>query len=250
MNTPETNSNEVNVRLRTAVNSVEVPPFLEAKIRNQIRIQAQPRVWFKLKLATAGIALALFLGTGIAFQLGHLRMTAESQESYFASISTTITALMQVGLGDHVHCAFFRKFPKTAPAVEQMETSLGPEYKELVAVVQRHVPAEYRLVLGHNCRYHQRRFVHLVLKNESQLMSLIITAKQDGESFDVEGVLPDLVQSGVPLYQSGVQRFQIAAMETSDHFVYFISDLPGKDNMALMQAMAPELQRFLTSLEG
>lgn len=250
MNTPETNSNLANERLKAAVKSVEVPPFLETKIRSRIRAEQQPRFGFVLKSAVAGAALAGVLALGTAYRLGDLRVTAGSQESYIATISAQVAALMQVGLGDHVHCAFFRKYPQAPPPVEEIESALGPEYRDVAEVVERHVPREYRLVMGHTCRYHQRRFVHLILKGDSRLLSLVLTEKRAGESFDSEGLLPELVHQGIPLYQSGVQRFQIAAMETPGHLVYFISDLPAGDNRELMQAMAPELQRLLANLEG
>jgi hypothetical protein len=131
-----------------------------------------------------------------------------------------------------------------------MESSLGPKYQELAPLVKRHVPADYKLVLGHECRYHKRRFVHLSMQGESRLLSLIITAKRDGESFDVEGILPDLVHSGIPLYTSGADRFKIAAMETDAFLVYFVSDLPAGENVELMRAMASDLHAFLGGLQG
>jgi hypothetical protein len=201
-------------------------------------------------LAVAGAAAALALSAGISYQLGSLRFTTGAQESYIASVSTHIATLMRVGLGDHLHCAFFRKFPQQAPASEEMESKLGPEYKELVPVVRQFVPAEFKLVLGHQCRYQGRQFVHLSLKNGEGLLSLVITKKRDGESFDIEGALPELVQSGIPVYGSGVQRFQIAAIETGGHLVYFISDLPGTQNMDVMRAMAPSLKKILEGIEG
>lgn len=237
---------QINKRLKAAVNSVEVPPFLEAKIRRQIQDQAAApprRRW--TGLAIASVAAALFVGVGVTHQLAQILQTSRDQESFIATMSTKVVTLMRVGLGDHLHCAFFRKFPAEPPAVEEMESELGPDYKELIPVVREQVPQEYELVLGHQCRYNGRQFVHLTLKNETQLISLVITAKRPGESFDIEGVLPQLVQSGVPVYDSSTGQFQIAAMETHRHLVYFISDLPAKQNLQLMQSMVASLQTAL-----
>ena len=256
MKSPQTNSqqphNDINARLKAAVDSVDVPPFLDARIRQQIRnaaFERRLRRWWTVS-AVAATAVALTVGVGIAYQLGHLRLTVGAQESYIASISTHIATLMRVGLGDHLHCAVFRKFPSKAPAVEEMETKLGPEFKDLIPAVRQFVPEDYKLVLGHACRYQGRKFIHLSLKGDSRLLSLVITAKKDGESFQVEGILPELVQSGIPVYSSGAQRFQIAALESRDHLVYFISDLPGKQNVELMRAMAPALQQILEKSRG
>jgi len=256
MKTPLTNSekpqDDINARLRAAVNSVEVPPFLDARIRQEIRnagVGPRPRGWWTVS-ALAATAVAVIVSLGVAYQLGHLRLTVGAQESYIASISTQVATLMRVGLGDHVHCAVFRKYPSEAPPVEELETSLGQEFKDLIPVVHQFVPEDYKLVLGHACRYQGRKFIHVALRGESRLLSLVITAKKDGESFQIEGILPQLVQSGIPVYGSEVQRFQIAAMESHDHLVYFISDLPGAQNMELMRAMAPALKQILEKAQG
>jgi hypothetical protein len=230
---------------------VETPPFLEAGIRSRLRQpRPEPRSRLRLNLAAASALIALWLGAGFAYQLGYFRFTKDSQESYIAMLSTRVAKLMAVGLGDHLHCAFFRKLPKEERAVELIEEKLGPKYKEVAAVVRQNVPAHYRIVLGHTCRYRGRRFIHLALTGDSRLMSLVITAKREGETFDIAGILPELTPSGVSLHVSSAQRFEIAAMETSGHLVYFVSDMPGAGNTALMQALAPELRRVLTDLEG
>ena len=131
-----------------------------------------------------------------------------------------------------------------------MQSKLSLEYRDVVPAVRQHVPEQYKLVLGHECRYHGRRFIHLSLKNDSQLLSVIITAKKDAETFDIDGALPELVHSGIPMYSGATDRFQIAAMETSSHLVYFVSDLPREQNMQIMLAMAPSLKMILENIEG
>jgi hypothetical protein len=247
---PGMSSKQMNARLKAAVNSVEVPPFLDAKIRHNIRVpQPAPRkrwAWLTGAAAVAGLAIAGI----ITYQLRDIRQNAGEQESFIVSISSRVGTLMRVGLGDHVHCAFFRKFPSEAPAVEEMESKLGSEYKELIPVVRQRVPEEYKLVLGHECRYHGRRFIHLSLKNDDKLLSLVITAKRPGETFDIKGTLPQLVHAGIPMYTSTTDRFQVAAMETTNHLIYFISDLPAGENSQLLVAMAPEIKAILENLEG
>ncbi len=129
--------------------------------------------------------------------------------------------------------------------MEQLVEKMGPEYSGLIPIVRSNVPANYQLVMAHQCRYHGRRFVHLSLKNDSQLLSLVIARKGDGESFATEEMLPALSQSGISMYRSGVQRFQIAAFETSGNLVYFVSDMPQQQNMQMMLAMAPQIKAFL-----
>jgi len=240
--------NDFKARLRSAVASEPVPPYLESRIRAQIRSSARPRGWF-VRLASAAVAAAVCLSLGVAYQLGHLRMTVGSQESYIAAVSNQVATLMRVGLGDHIHCAVFRKYPKTPPTAEEFVHKMGPQYAGLIPIVRNEIPSDYRMMLAHQCRYHGRPFVHLSLMNDSHLISLAITRKGGGESFAIEGMLPALTASGIPMYQSDVQRFRISAFETRDYLVYFISDLPKDRNSELMLALAPQVRDFLKHQE-
>jgi len=241
------NEAEFNLRLKTAVHSVTAPSHLEARIRGQIRDGSSSRSW-AFWMFPAGAAAAACAALLVVYQLGHLRLTATSQESYIATVSAKISPMMQVGLGDHIHCSVFRKFPKTAPSIEKLEQNLGPQYRGLLPIVQHNVPADYRLMLGHQCRYHGRRFVHLSFMNDSHLLSLVIAKKGEGESFEASGLLPALAQSGIPMYQSSIQRFEMSAFESRGFMVYFVSDLPAADNSRITMAMAPAVKDLLAKL--
>lgn len=235
-------------RLRAAVKSVAAPPFLEARIRHSLRTEKPGRRWLP-RLIPAAAAVAVFAGFAVAYQLGHLRLTVSSQESYIGSVSTRIATLMRVGLGDHIHCAVFRKYPKNPPTTQDFIEKMNPQYAGLIPIVRSQVPDSYRMMLAHQCSYHRRKFVHLSLMNDSNMLSLVITRKGDGESFNTEDMLPALVQAGIPMYQSSVQRFQISAFETRDYLIYFISDLPKQQNTELMLALGPKVKDFLVSEE-
>lgn len=239
---------EATERLRHAVRSVEVPPFLEARIRNHIRTQ-KPSRWWVPRLLPVAVAAAVVVGLSIAYQLGHLRLTVRSQESYISSVSSQVATLMRVGLGDHIHCSVFRKYPTNPPTTEQFLAKINPQYSGLIPIVRSEVPDTYRMMLAHECKYHGRKFIHLSLMNDSNLLSLVITRKGEGESFKTEDMLPAFVQSGIPMYQSGTQRFQITAFETNQYLVYFISDLGKKQNTDLMLALAPRVKEFLARQE-
>jgi hypothetical protein len=239
---------EKNARLRSAVSSVPVPPFLEARIRSGIRGEESRYRWIP-RLAPFGAVFAIAGGLMIAYQLGHLRLTVRTQESYIASVSTHVATLMRVGLSDHIHCAVFRSYPKNPPTTEEFIGKMNPQYAGLIPIVRNQVPETYRMTLAHECRYHGRRFVHLSLKNDSNMLSLVIARKGDGESFSTGDLLPALVQAGIPMYQSSVQRFQMTAFETRDYLVYFISDLPKQQNTEMMLALGPPVKDFLKKLE-
>jgi hypothetical protein len=87
------------------------------------------------------------------------------------------------------------------------------------------------------------------MENDAHVLSLVITRRNPSESFAAEGLLPALVQSDIPMYQSGVQRFAMTAFETREFLVYFVSDLPQQDNSRMMLAMAPGVKGVLKAIE-
>ena len=76
-------------------------------------------------------------------------------------------AVLRVGLGDHLHCAIFRKGPEDGGAsVAQMENGSGPSFRGLLGVVNASVPAGYHIVMGHECSYLGRKYIHLTLEKD------------------------------------------------------------------------------------
>lgn len=240
---------EMRARLKSAVRNMATPPFLESRIRARVFARRRAGGWsWKLVIsaATALVCASIF----IAYQQGHFRYSRASQDSYISTIASPMPALMRVGLGDHIHCAVFRKYPKNPPSIAQFIEKMGPKYSGLIPIVRDRIPSDYKLLLAHQCGYQGRKFVHLTLRNDSHLMSLVIARKADGESFHPEQLVPALNASGLPLYNSSTQRFQIAAFETREYAVYLVSDLPQQGNTAAMVAMVPQLQAYLEKLEG
>jgi hypothetical protein len=219
---------EINQRVQSAVRNIDVPPYLEARIR--ARLATPGRSWGRLVPAAA--ALCVMLAVGAFFMERHF-----SEEAYISEVSAPVSALMRVGLGDHVHCSYFHKFPANPPSVEELVRKMGPTYAALIPVVREQVPANCQLVMAHECSYHGRKFVHLTLKSDTNLMSLVIARKGPGETFGGAGFL-----------QASSARFQIASFEDRDYLVYFVSDLSQEKNSEMMRAMAPGVRAFLGKL--
>lgn len=245
-------------RLRQAHQNVPTPPYLESRIRAAIAAVTtdadrshQRSLWAFPPWASLAVMTVLAVaGFGIAYELGHLRLTQASQDAYVASISNRVASIMRAGLGDHVHCAYFRKFPKNAPvAAASLRQELGPEYRDLVDVVRRSVPGRYQLVIAHRCKYQGRQFIHLAAQDGGSLVSLVITRKGDGESFSTGQLPVSTEHDGVRFYQAGVQRFAINAFETPQHLVYTISDWAPADNQRVLSAMASGVRQILDSVE-
>jgi hypothetical protein len=241
-------------RLKQAVDSSPTAPYLQTKVLARLRASEPKITWFGMPRYFVALAAMLVVTVGltaIGYQLGHLRFTTGMQESYIASISSRVAGIMRVGLGDHVHCGVFRKYSKAnEPSLQKMESDLGPDYKGLLQVVARHVPEGFRVVQGHRCRYHNRQFVHLIMKSDGQLISVVIAHKQNGETFRNSALVPVIEHGGLPIYHDNVQRFDLTGFETRSHLVYLVSDVAAKDNRQLMIALAPSVAGYLAKLEG
>ena len=235
--------------LKRAMDSQPVPPHLETKLRASIRSfepERKPKFFSNWMFAGIGTAALAAVALFTSYSLNHSYV--QRTDAYVAKLRTQVSKAMGVGLGDHVHCAYFRKYPVTPPTVTKMQKDLGPEYAALLDAVRANVPEEFRVRLAHKCSYQGRKFVHLVLKNDERLMSVVVATKKGGEALSAEQLVPALVSAGLPLYRQHAESFQIAAFENSQHLVYLISDLSGEKNIQMLQAMAGGLKNALPKL--
>jgi hypothetical protein len=239
---------EYRSRLQRAVRSEELPPYLEARMRANLA-KAPARSWWRAQWAGAAAAVVVVAGGVIAYQLGDLRLSVASQDSYISSVSQRVATIMRVGLKDHIHCAYFRKYPKNPPTMQTFVEKMGPQYAGLIPIVRDQVPGRFRLEIAHICGYKGRKYVHMVMRYRGELVSFIVTRKEAGESFQTEGLLPALIQSEIPYYQTSVQGFHVASFESKDHLVFLISGLSDGETMQQLAQMAPRVKQFLEKAE-
>jgi anti-sigma factor (TIGR02949 family) len=241
-------------RLKAAVQRQEVPPGLDARLREALRhTKSRPRppiAW--MPWAAAAAVLFLAVATWLIRPLGAPALPdladRRGQDVFIRKVSHDLAAVLQVGLGDHIHCSIFRKYPKDPPTIDEMAAMLGPSYKELVPIVKDHVPGGFRILLAHQCGYLGRRFVHVTLSDGSNLLSLVITRKQPAES--LASLKPTFQASGVAVYQSVARDYDVASFESGQYLAYVISDLGRKRNLEIARNLAPRVHDFLAAIQG
>jgi anti-sigma factor (TIGR02949 family) len=241
---------QLRARVKSAVRSQQVPPELPALVRERIRTEESRRssgwAWMRgPAAAAASVALCALLF--IEYRPERLPATTDrpAQNAYIQKISTAMATILKVGLGDHLHCAVFRKKAASVPTVGEMEKELGPGYRGLLPAIRAAAPEGYTVVMAHHCGYLNRNFVHLTLQKDGSLLSLVIARKEDGESFTN---LTPATEHGTPIYQSTAGHYQVAAFDAGNFFAYVISDMKGKSNLQVAMAAAPAVREVLTKL--
>jgi len=240
----------VKARLKAAVESQEAPADLAGKIRRQIhqgQSKSLPAAWHLWAIAAAAVVL-LSIGIWVTRTRTYMPEVADrrGQDVFIQKVSQTVSKVLRVGLGDHIHCAVFRKYPKNPPALAQMAESMGPTFQGLVPLVKASVRNRYRIIMAHQCSYSGRHFVHVTLTDGSNLMSIVIARKELGES--LEGLSPSIRASGVPVYQTVAERYEVAGFETSQYLAFVVSDLNAGNNLDMASHLAPAVHDFLARL--
>jgi hypothetical protein len=216
-------------RLKAAVDATQVPAGLQMRVQSRLATRLKPKTPRVLFFAVPAVVACALLVT--VYFKGYLPVSFGQQASYIASVSADLPDVIKVGLGDHIHCAVFRKYPKT-PLADQ----LGVQYSALLPVVQSHIPPGYSLKLAHQCHYLGRKFIHVVAGDGQHLASLVITAKGEND--------------GLPPAEASAARFRISAFESGSYLVYFISDMPAARNAELLAAMATQVKAVLKATES
>ena len=231
--------------LRQAVMRDEAPAGLRYRIQKDIRKSAAPVRWgqWVLVAAAAGVLMAGAIGV--------VRFTgSRGAEPRHERAATAQTAeLLTIGLNDHSFCAIDHNLASRRFTREEMSQKMGPEFAGLVDLVEQKAPGEYEVVVGHRCQFAGRPFIHLILRNQETIISLAIT-KKNGESFPAEAARNALQASGVSLYESRIQNYEVTGFETRDYLAFVVSNLPKEDNVRIASNLAPGVRDFLMKIEA
>jgi anti-sigma factor (TIGR02949 family) len=244
---------QIQNRLREAVRREMAPADLRERIRKRIRQETAgvklTTPWTRWALAAAAV-LTLFLGGWGTLQLWRLHYgnNLSSQAGLPDFISEQTRSLLRIGVSDHVHCVIEHHDDREWNTPKQMATEVGPDYFGLVALVNAKLPRDYKVSVAHRCEVNGRRFVHLIFKNQENVLSLVITPK-GGQGFPVQDSIPGLNSSGVVLHQAHLQGFEVVGFETREYLAYVVSALGQQENLQIAVNLAPPVNNFLTDLE-
>lgn len=235
-------------RLATdAVDRAPVPSDLAASIATRIdRIEedrdrrgSNNRFWITSMVASLAAAGLLWIGFGLFgtdepsdhADVGTDTTGSEQVDPMLAE-RAAVDTLLQVGMTDHIRCAV-KNFSKDVPTVsmEKMKMGIGEAYEMAVPVITEGID-EADVVVAHRCSFHGREYVHFVLKGENDLlMSVAITKKRPGETFENRALPSDTIVAGHTLYRTEIDGYEVAGFEAADHLVFVASTLSVERNL-------------------
>jgi len=227
---------EAGVRLRDslkhAVRAKTAPADLQEKIRRKLR-----RKKFSLDLPGYGSSWALAAAASLLL----LMAGWGSYRIWFLSDSPSprelAHSILNIGLSDHVTCAINHKVSNRHYTPEQMAREMGPSFSGLVPIIREKTPAGYEVIVVHQCKVNARSFVHVIMKKDASVVSLVITRKT-GESFP-QG----------DLSEATLQGYEATGFETKDHLAFVVSDLVREQNLQIAMTLAPLVRNYLSKFE-
>ncbi|HEV3060255.1 MAG TPA: zf-HC2 domain-containing protein [Vicinamibacterales bacterium] len=244
-------------RLRAHVKSafngsadLDVRPEFLTTLAAQLRGSARPPAAGRRRLSSwwalaAGVALAAAIAGGVGVRRAvALRDAVRLTWSRPDSITQAVWQLARAAAGDHRDCALhFRLAEKPIP-LEEAALRYDPAYHALRAAVRSQradrgeVPID--IVEDHSCVFQGRRFAHIVLRYRGQLVSVLVTARDDRTA----GSNPSASSPAIASLH-GVEGFEAATFSAPRHVVFVVSALDAHDTLAVARTIADSVYQHL-----
>lgn len=252
-------------RLKDAVLQQPVPSGLRSGIHQALRQQgeadqpaaglAQPqpskiiRIGNRWQRWTYAAAAAVVVAFGI---WGLLRLGPTAPEIAVtppAQHSDQLRKVLNMGLDDHIFCAVQNKYGSRRYTTEEMIERLGP-YAELLPILRSHVK-DWEVVVGHRCHAGTRKFVHLILRQNDQIISLAITPKLPGDTLPEDPGQNTRSIQGILLFQARLQNledYEVTGFQTAKYLAFIVGQLSTEQSMNIASAIAPDIQKMLDGI--
>jgi len=236
----------VKAQLKHAVMQEYAPAALRERIGVDLRRSRRFSFnTFSLAVAAAAAVLVIAAATFLTSSPTEKPLSLQAE----VSPSDLTGQVLKIGFDDHVFCAIDHQLANKQFTPEQMAEKLGPEYAGLVALVKERMPRDYTVAVGHRCHYQGREFIHLIMRNQNDVVSLVITRK-NGEAFPTDGVAAIVQAAGGPIYHAAWANQQVAGLETRDHLVFVVSNETSDANLQIAMSLAPSVRDLLAGLES
>ena len=231
----------------TGAADLQPPPDFAAAIASRLRNVARPPVSGRWRISgwwalAAGLALAVTIAGS-----GGLRRAASERLTglWTNNVTQAMWQLAREAAGDHRDCALHFRLDEKPIPLEEAAVRYDSAYHGLREAVRStradrgDVPID--IVEDHSCVYKGRRFAHIVLRYRGQLVSVLVTKRND-QSEASRGAT-----ASTPTIASlhGVEGFEAATFSAPRHVVFVVSALDRHDTVAIARTIADSIYRHL-----
>jgi hypothetical protein len=203
------------MRLRDALDNEPVPRDLEAKVRARLDAGASWSPWPRL---IPGLAMLVFLAGFVGFY-----------------DVTQTRRLLRIGIADHLHCAIEGEYPKQTDRAA-MTGALGP-YSLMLRPILDQAPGD-AVVSAHRCTIGGRAYVHVILRRDGKMLSVILTKRAEGESF------PRMMARAASIRDGELDGYAVSGFNAGGSLGYVVSSMPLQQNQELAVKLAPVIRRY------
>jgi hypothetical protein len=226
---------------------LQMRPDFVATLREQVRGAARPPAagWRRLSswwALAAGVALVAAVAAGEGLPRAVVERLTRRQSN---GITQAVWQLARAAAGDHRDCALHFRLAERPIPLEEAARRYDPKYHELRAAVRSlhanrtDVPID--IVDDHSCVFEGRRFAHVVLRYRGQLISVLVTARDDQPAGNQRrGSMPAIASL------HGVEGFEAATFSAPRHAVFVVSALDAQDTVAVARTIAESMYRHLS----
>jgi hypothetical protein len=201
--------------LRDALDKEPVPRDLEAKVRAGLDT---PRNWSPWPRLIPGLAMLVFLA-------GFVTIYDVTQTH----------RLLRVGIADHLHCAIEGEYPKQTDRAA-MTTALGP-YSLMLQPILDQTPRD-QVVSAHRCTIGGRAYMHVILRHDGKMLSVILTKRGEDETF------PRMLARATSIRDGELDGYTVSGFNAGGYLGYIVSSMPMQQNGDLARKLAPVIRRY------
>lgn len=233
---------ETRIRVREALRRTadkQVPSENLGNLIHQSLMREQPRSFEGFLTTRWMFALASVAVFLVAVMAGQQWMSRRHGRELVA-------AILNLGVTDHLECAVKgHNYPEVASSPGVLRKKLGPEYADLLPVVEEKLPG-FQVLEAHICDPNgtPRKYVHFIARGKGSILSVILTRRK-GESFPSGRFLAVSAPGGVELYHAHLGGFSVAGFESREYFGFVVSSLDLNQTTDIAALLAPAVRETL-----
>jgi len=173
-------------------------------------------------------------------------LVAGQQWSKLEHARQMVTNILTLGVSDHLHCAIRgHNYPEVANPPEVLREKLGPQYAELLPVVEKKLPG-FQVLEAHICTVQgrPRKYVHFIARGQGTILSVILT-RRDGQTLPAGRFVTAASLGNVNFYEKQLEGMSVAGFQVGGYFGFVVSSLSQREMGKLAEGLAPALQTAL-----